>query len=217
MSDMNSNAERYKQTLSYRDNAAPYQCLSQPWFVNAAHPVYFPRYRCLIEPLICGEKVFGRIAADLENSQHSVDIITWGFDPGMVLVRGTTAEAGERYGDLLKRITSRLKNPVKVRLLVWHDDVVVQELMKNNPGYYGKRFPTIGSGMGDYYSEAHQAYNAEWYAQACANDIPNLQFHVRKVPHDLLGQSLSGEPVPTGFEAKTMAKGNCSAARQRMG
>jgi hypothetical protein len=34
-------------------------------------------------------------------------------------------------------------------LLVWHDVVVAHELMKNNPGYYGKRFPNIGCAVGD--------------------------------------------------------------------
>lgn len=202
MSGMNSNVDLYKQTLSYRDNDAPYQCLAQPWFVHVPYPVHPPRYRCFIEPLICGEAVFKKIARDLQKATHSVDIITWGFDPGMVLVRGKSAEDGIRYGDLLKKIASRKPNPVKVRLLVWHDSAVTQKLMKNNPGYYGRRFPYIGCAMGGYFSESHQAYNAEWYAQVCDDAIPNIHFHVRKVPIALLEKSLSGELAPTGFMAQ---------------
>ena len=201
MGDMNSNAGLYDQTLSYRDNDAPYQCLAQPWFVHVPYPVHHPRYRCFIEPLICGEEVFRKIAYDLEHAKHSVDIITWGFDPGMVLVRGKSAEDGVRYGDLLKKIASRESNPVKVRLLVWHDSVATQHIMRNNPGYYGNRFPNIGCGRGGYFSETHQAYNAEWYARVCDNEIPNINFHVRKVPLSLLKQSLAGEVAPTGYMA----------------
>ena len=206
MTDMNSNVGLYLQTLSYRDNAAPDVCLAQPWFVHVPYPVHYPRYRCCIEPLICGEEVFRKIAADLEKAEHSVDIITWGFDPGMVLVRGKSAEDGVRYGDLLKKIATRATNPVKVRLLVWHDGVISQTFMNNNPGYYGRRFPNIGGGAHGYFSESHQAYNAQWYAQVCDDALPNIHFHVREVPTALLEKSLAGEPPPSGWAAKGMAR-----------
>lgn len=207
MSSMNSNAKLYHQSSSYRDNGAPYVCLAQPWFVCVPHSVHPPRYRSSIEPLICGEEVFKRIAADLEKAQHSVDIITWGFDPGMVLVRGSSAEDGVRYGDLLKKIASRKADPVKVRLLVWHDDVVSQTIMKSNPGYYGRRFPNIGCETGGYYNEHHQAYNAEWYSEVCADAIPNIQFRVREVPLGVLATALAEEPAPSGWLAKAVARG----------
>ncbi|OEZ99927.1 phosphatidylserine/phosphatidylglycerophosphate/cardiolipin synthase family protein [Duganella sp. HH101] len=198
---MSINEHLYLQTLSYRHNAPPSQCLAPCWFVRVPNPVYYPRYRCSIEPLICGEEVFERIAKDLESARQSVDIITWGFDPGMVLVRGSTAEEGTRYGDLLKEIATRKKNPVRVRLLVWHDDVMSQELMKNIPGYYGKRLPSINCILTGYYSESHQAYSAEWFSQVCAGEIPNIQFHVRDVPTKFLDQSLSGESAPSNIMA----------------
>ena len=212
MSGMNSNVDLYKQTLSYRDNDAPYQCLAQPWFVHVPYPVHPPRYRCFIEPLICGEGVFKKIARDLQKATHSVDIITWGFDPGMVLVRGKSPEDGIRYGDLLKKIASRANNPVKVRLLVWHDDVASETLMKSNPGYYGRRFPNVGGTAHGYFSESHQAYNAEWYAQVCDDAIPNIHFHVREVPLAVLKTSLEGEPKPTGWVAKGMARATAAYA-----
>lgn len=193
---MNANASLYNKKLSYQSNAAPYQFLSQPWFVQVPKPVYYPRYRCSIEPLICGEDVFRRIATDIEKALDSVDIITWGFDPGMVLVRGDTAEEGERYGDLLKRISSREK-PVKVRLLVWHDDAAAHLQMKNNPGFYGRMFPSIdGIVVDSYYSEKHQAYNAEWYSKICSGEFPNIIFHVREVPSKYLSSALEGESSP---------------------
>lgn len=200
MSDMNSNAWLYKQTLSYRANAAPRQCLAQPWFVRVPYRIHPPRYRCLIEPLICGEDVFRKIAKDLDNARHSIDIITWGFDPGMVLVRGKSAEDGLRYGDLLKELAAR-NPPVKTRLLIWHDSIATQLVMRNNPGYYGGRFPHIGCGKSGYFSEFHQTYNAEWYAQVGAGKIPNIDIHVRSVPIQLVEKSLAGEMAPAGFMA----------------
>lgn len=205
MTGMNSNADLYTQVLSYRSNAAPIQCLAQPWFIRACTPVYYPRYGCSIEPLICGEEVFGRIAKDLQGAQHSVDIITWGFDPGMVLVRGETAESGVRIGDLLKNIATRGKNRVTVRLLVWHDDFVSHEMMKNNPGYYGTRFPGVDGLFSGYYSEAHQTYNEEWYAQVFAGKIPNIEIHVRDIPTALLEQSFKQEVGPPGLTAEVTA------------
>lgn len=196
MSGMNIGDYLYKTPLTYQCKSPPRQCLAQPWFARTPNPVYYPRYRCAIEPLICGEDVFRQVAKDVANARDSVDIITWGFDPGMVLVRGATAEDGMRYGDLLKQIATRKNNPVKVRLLVWHDDVAAHLQMKNNPGFFGTMFPSIDGLVTSYYSETHQAYNAEWYEQVCAGAIPNIHFHVREVPSKFLSAALEGETVP---------------------
>lgn len=201
MGSMDDNAKLYEQKLSYRRTGAPCQCLAQPWFIRAPHPVYYPRHGCHLEPLICGEKVFRRISEDLNAAQHTVDIITWGFDPGMVLVRGATAEAGMRYGDLLKQIATREKNPVMVRLLIWHDDAMAQKKMNDAPGYYGRLFPAFGSGENGYYSDAHQKYNAEWYEQVCSGAIPKVQLRVREVPHLHMVTALANETLPDGMVA----------------
>lgn len=196
-SAMDDNAKLYEQRLSYRRNAAPNQCLAQPWFVRLPKPVYYPRHGCSVEPLICGEEVFKRIAEDLRNAVDSVDIITWGFDPGMVLVRKETAQSGQRYGDLLIEIATRKKNPVKVRLLIWHDDLISQKIMNNTPGYYGPSLPTIGSnGEVGYYPEHHQSYSADWFAKVTGNVFDNIHLHVRHVSADFLKQSLEGEVLP---------------------
>jgi len=218
MGDMNDNYKLYDQKLSYRSNAAPCQCLAQPWFIQAPHPVYVPRHGNLLKPLICGEEVFKSISNDLNAAQHTVDIITWGFDPGMVLVRGATAEDGVRYGDLLKNIATRKNNPIKVRLLVWHDDAASQKKMNNAPGYYGRLFPGIGSADAGFYSEAHQAFNTEWYEQACSNSIPNLHFHVRAVPLVFMSRALIGETLPDGvvLGGKGLLAGMYPAHHQKM-
>ncbi|CAN7570468.1 phospholipase [Pseudoduganella sp. LjRoot289] len=198
---MNDNAKLYQQKLGYNRNIGPYQSLSLPWWVRTPQEVYGPRHGCELEPLICGEQVFLRVEQDIRNARHCVDIISWGFDPGMVLVRGAAAQAGQRVGDLLQEIAKRENHPVKVRIVIWHDDVAAQLLMKNVPGYYGLQFPAIGCCRTGYYSEDHQYYNAEWFDKACSNGLPNIEFRVRKVPVSFLKQSLSGEFSPGGAAA----------------
>ena len=214
MAGMNANAKLYDQSVPYSASEGPYQCLSLPWWVQTRHPTYYPRHRCDLEPLICGEAVFRKIEQDLKKAKHTVDIITWGFDPGMVLRRGATANIGQRYGDLLKEIATRKTDPVMVRLLVWHDDMVTEWLMKNNPGYYGTRFPAVGCANGGYYTEEHRNYNAEWFEQVYAEKIPNICLHVRAIPIELFPRCLYDEEVPTGAAARGTAR--CATHHQKM-
>ncbi|SFM09898.1 phosphatidylserine/phosphatidylglycerophosphate/cardiolipin synthase family protein [Variovorax sp. OV329] len=84
---------------------------------------------------ICGEEGFGAIAADLKDARQSVDLVCWGFDPGMELARkGGEWKRGQTYGELLHDLATRKDNPVKVRLLIWYSYVggLVQ---KHMPGY----------------------------------------------------------------------------------
>lgn len=190
---MEENEGLYTQKLCYNRATGPYQCLSLPWWVRTSkHKVYYPRHHCRIEPLICGEDVFSRIQKDLLAAQRSVDIITWGFDPGMVLVRGGTAEDGMRYGDLLKQIATRKENPVTVRLLLWHDNAASYAIQKNNPGLYGTRIPTIGAYAG-YFGETHDRYNREWFDEIIANKVPNIKLRTREVALTFRGPALAGE------------------------
>jgi phosphatidylserine/phosphatidylglycerophosphate/cardiolipin synthase-like enzyme len=190
---MEENEGLYTQKLCYNQAVGPYQCLSLPWWVRTSkHKTYLARHHCRIEPLICGEEVFERIQGDLLEARRTVDIITWGFDPGMVLIRGSGAEDGVRYGDLLKQIATRKDNPVTVRLLLWHDNLASYAIQKNNPGLYGNRIPTIGAYAG-YYGETHDRYNREWFAEIIANKVPNIVLHTREVALKFRGPALADE------------------------
>lgn len=106
---------------------------------SLSHPIH-PSGNAL-EFLIGGEAGFDRIAQDINAAQDSIDIICWGFDPGMALQREDPNTAkpmpaypwahGEPYGELLKR---KAQAGVKVRLLVWYDKVgsIKQQSL---PGY----------------------------------------------------------------------------------
>lgn len=207
MPGMNDNANLYEQSLTYNRHSGPYQFLALPWFIRAPHQVYYPRHRCIIEPLICGEKVFQKIADDIKTATRSVDIITWGFDPGMVLKRGTRAQDGQRYGDLLIEVATRKKDPVIVRLIVWHDDQASETMMKNIPGVYGPRFPAVGcTAETGFYSESHQRYNAEWFEKICKGRIPNICFHVRSMLPEFFPKSIRDEFIPPSISLLATAR-----------
>ena len=189
---MEENEGLYTQKLCYNRTLGPYQCLSLPWWIRTSKQTYLARHHCHLEPLICGEEVFERIHNDLLQAQHSVDIITWGFDPGMVLIRGERAEDGTRYGDLLKQIATRKENPVTVRLLLWHDNAASYAIQKNNPGLYGTRVPTIGAYAG-YFNETHDRYNRAWFDEIIAQKIPTIVLQTREVALKFRDPSLAGE------------------------
>lgn len=193
MGGMDQNKDLYVQDLSYESSSAPYQCLALPWWIRENTRVYFPRHRCKLEPLICGQKVFKSISDDIKNATRTVDIITWGFDPGMVLVRHGRAENGQRYGDLLKEVA---KKNVIVRILVWHDHIFGEIMQKNVAGYYGARLPSIGCWLNGFHSEHHQNYNAEWFEQAIAGKFDNIILHVRSMPPGVLIRAIADEAVP---------------------
>ena len=200
---MNENEKLYIQDLYYDSVSAPYGCLVLPWWVREKKEMYFPKHNCIVEPLICGERTFGRIAQDVRNAKRSVDIITWGFDPGMVLVRGAGAENGVRYGDILKKIARRKDSPVAVRIIVWHDDILSQSKMKNIPGYYGAQYPAVGCYLKkEYYSPEHQDYNANWFSDVKSGNAGAIEFHVRMIPIKYLNSCLLGESKLAGYKVK---------------
>ncbi|WP_371762649.1 phosphatidylserine/phosphatidylglycerophosphate/cardiolipin synthase family protein [Massilia sp.] len=102
------------------------------WFLEnrtATHPV---THNNELTIFICGEKAFEDIAKHIRTAKHSIDIICWGFDPGMEFVRtGSTWPRGETYGDLL---IAAGKRGVKVRLLVWYSSLVGGST-QNMPGH----------------------------------------------------------------------------------
>jgi phosphatidylserine/phosphatidylglycerophosphate/cardiolipin synthase-like enzyme len=210
---MNKNEGLYIQDLYYDSTSAPYGCLALPWWIREKKPVYWPRHNCLLEPLICGERVFSKLKDDIENAKHSVNIITWGFDPGMHLVRGKYGD-GVKYGDLLKSVATR-KPPVKVNLLVWHDDLLSQSKMKNIPGYYGAGHPAVGCYQKkEFYYQEHQEYNAQWFDDVNRNRSGEIEFRYRFVSFEFLKPSLAGEGMP--IDIMKIASASYATHHQKM-
>lgn len=110
------------------------------WFVedknkkgNATHPI---THNNKLTVHICGKDGFAAIAKDIAEAKESIELVCWGFDPGMELVRnGYTWPRAETYGDLL---IAAGKRGVRVRLLVWHS-FSGGKVQKHMPGHtHGK-------------------------------------------------------------------------------
>ena len=71
--------------------------LTLPWFVERTeyHPV-LTAYR----PLINGEETFREVHEAIEKATRSIDIICWGFQPSMFLIRDGLAPS---LGKLLEK------------------------------------------------------------------------------------------------------------------
>ncbi|MBT0963896.1 phospholipase D-like domain-containing protein [Denitromonas iodatirespirans] len=126
--------------------------LTMPWF--AENSKYPPRPTNLIEPLVNGERAFAAVHEAIANARTSIDIISWGFDPSMRLIR----PGGERLGDLLRRKADKfarndgtfLEPSVPVRILIWKN--AIANMGENNiigDGLIGSGGGTaLGSGVG---------------------------------------------------------------------
>ena len=127
----------HRQSTVYIDEISCKASATVQWLLEGAdedgtHPITAHN---VIKLFICGQESFAAIALDLERAVSNVDLVCWGFDPGMELVRNPGAwPRGETFGSLLRRIATRPKNPVKVRLLVWYS-AVGSAVMKNLPGF----------------------------------------------------------------------------------
>ncbi|WP_460885433.1 phospholipase D-like domain-containing protein [Pseudoduganella ginsengisoli] len=202
---MNKHAALYEQRSFYVRNGRPYQSLSLPWWVKSTERTYPVRHGNRLEPLICGEAVFRQVEIDLRNAQSSVDLISWGFDPGMVLTRSEVGD-GVRFGDLLIELATRKNNPVFIRLLIWHDDAASEFLMKNMPGYYGQSLSDMMSMSNGYYNKEHQKYNCEWFAKVISREFPKIHLATRLIASLTAIRSIKDEKVPENLSANVAKK-----------
>lgn len=179
-----------------------------------------------LQTFIGGEEGFRQIAADLDAARQSIDLVCWGFDPGMALVRAQSRPAhpwamGEPYGELLRR---KAAQGVLVRLLVWYSprgSAVQNSLV----GYVNPDEPMSGgvinvtsdemgavtsgmsSGIGGYahaparrpapsVAEQRQDYCTRWWREATAGMIPNLEVRCRDGVAGKVKASVGNEADP---------------------
>lgn len=141
-------------------------------------------YGNALQFFICGYEGFKEIEKDIRNAKSTVDIICWGFDPGMELVRtGKQWRRGQTYGELLDEITTRTKNPIRVRLLIWYDRLASTK-QNNMPGYTDAKHGPLGSPYGNH---ARHDYCVKWWqnnlplSQSTKRRNPNLQIVLRSI------------------------------------
>lgn len=173
--------------------------LPMPWFVRSAK--YQPRSGNVIQPLINGQRAFAAVHDAISKATKSIDIISWGFDPSMRLLRPD----GERIGSLLER---KAGAGVEVRLLVWktalanvgENNIIGDGLFGSGGGSgglgsgmestseggapnddpdgfngYGHVRSPSGSAAVRYGDPDAKAFNRDWFAKS----VPNLSFRTR--------------------------------------
>lgn len=171
---------------------------------------------------ICGQETFEKVAHDIQNAQHSIDIICWGLDPAMELTRNKADQwpRGDTWGDLLRGAAQgKFSNgkPVQVRILVWHDPIGTP-LVNNMPGYrkdapYELKAASrrgISAGVSPHGEVPPQAaptevrdrrevFNAHWYKDVVAGNIEGLSLRTRGGVHADVVASLKGEASSRGL------------------
>lgn len=86
---------------------------------NSKTSLYPPRNGNLFTPYFSGEEVFRAVHNSILKAKKTVDIIVWGFDPAMPLIRADGKwKVNSTYGNIL-RLAGQKK--VKVRLLLWYN------------------------------------------------------------------------------------------------
>lgn len=107
----------------------------------AAAPIH---HHNTLQTYICGEETFQAIAQDIRNAEESIDIVCWGFDPAMELVREARPwPRGDTWGDLLRlaaegKLDARKK--VQVRVLAWYDELADTLMPHDNLQGYATTF-----------------------------------------------------------------------------
>lgn len=185
------------------DEACRQATSSAQWLIERNKDVK-TYYGNSLEFFICGQEGFQDIATQLTAAKESVEIICWGFDPGMELVRsGRQWPRGTTYGDLLEQLAKR---GVKVRLLVWFN-AAGSVLQNNMPGYTDASAGPLGS---PYQSSKRQQYCMDWWSRylpygSGTSANPNLQVVLRDVS---IGDARAGladeKDKPSGLEIPTL-------------
>ncbi|WP_415754097.1 phospholipase D-like domain-containing protein [Pseudomonas leptonychotis] len=127
-----------KQALTLRPQTNKSANVTMDWFAQKA--LYPPRTGIEITPLINGEQAFAAVHDAIQSAEKSVEIISWGFDPGMRFKPGS-----DRIGELLD---IRGRHGVKVRTLIWKNLLAnFKENTTVGDGAFGSGGTAVGSGM----------------------------------------------------------------------
>ena len=133
----NSNNENIQQVTCTKAGAA---VLSSRWYLDNSN--YKQRNGNKLTPYFSGQEVFAAIAESIKKAEKSIDIICWGFDPAMPIVReGNNWEWKETdsYGHHLIE-AAKNNEEMKIRLLLWYTKSG-NGVMENAPGLRASCIP----------------------------------------------------------------------------
>jgi len=199
---------------------------SLQWFLekdSKTHPIHDNNH---LEFHICGQDAFSAIEKDIRAAVSSIDLVLWGFDPGMELVRkGNVWPRGTTYGDLL---TAKAREGVQVRLLVFYGHIPFLGCIPFwNPIATGTgNVPDIGKmsgipwpilptelGAPDTVGKSaaevmrlRQEYCSSWWHIALHGGFRNLEIRLRKAYPEAIQRNV-GKYLPGSVRTLTEAAG----------
>ncbi len=178
---------------------------SLQWFLEKDHKTHPIHNNNHLEFFMCGQEGFAAIEKDIRAATSSIDLVLWGFDPGMELVRsGKAWPRGTTYGDLL---TAKGREGVKVRLLLWFlGDVPIFNIIASNtknapdigpmsglPIPSGKRelrAPVPGDRETPWMLTDRANYCSDWWNKALHGAFVNVEVRLRKAhPEAIAGNA----------------------------
>lgn len=199
---------------------------SLQWFLekdSKTHPVHDNNH---LEFYICGQDAFAAIEKDIRAAVSSIDLVLWGFGPGIELVRtGGLWPRGTTYGDLL---TAKAREGVQVRLLVFYGHIPfvgcipfwnpVANSTGNVPdigkmsGIPWPSLPkelnvpdTIGKSASEV-MKLRQQYCSSWWDIALHGGFTNLEVRLRKTYDDAIAKNV-GRYLPGSVKTLTESAG----------
>jgi len=170
--------------------------------------------------LMCGEEGFGAIEKDIRAATSSIDLVLWGFDPGMALVRSaTTWPHGTTYGELL---VDKARQGVKVRLLLWWDSAAINKAAGNVPDFPLFWMPTSWSRKQQvqwpddpirndertnpaWVLQERHNFCRKWWEDALAGRFQNLEVRLRRGHPLAIGASLAKYLPDSGHDLSEKA------------
>jgi len=211
-------AEIQRPDVSHVDMIKRRATCTLQWFLEndvKTHPIHNNNH---LEFFMCGQEGFGAIEKDIRAATSSIDLVLWGFDPGMELTRsGNVWPRGTTYGDLL---TTKAREGVKVRMLIWY-------LGNVRGGLIAENCPDIGfttglplpsskheltapvptsSGPAPWSLTDRSNYCNEWWKIAIRGGFKNLEIRFRKVDQVKMDSNIA-KYLPGSVSSATQAIG----------
>jgi phosphatidylserine/phosphatidylglycerophosphate/cardiolipin synthase-like enzyme len=112
---------------------------TMPWFVSTGthYPMREPNQ---VEPQLTGAAVFSTMHQLINQAQSSIDILSWGIETHLPLIRnaGDTAEDHQK-NELASVLEAAAKRGVRVRILIWEMSLFEPNVMDPRDLWYRAR------------------------------------------------------------------------------
>ena len=146
--------------------------LSSRWYLCKSR--YEQRNGNKLTLYFSGQEVFAAIAKSIKEAKQSIDIVCWGFDPAMPIVRegdNWKWKEADSYGHHLTE-AANADADIEIRLLIWHTGVG-NWIQDNVVGVSGVSVKGRSVEANDY------AHN--WYKDIANNRYPNIKVVFRQI------------------------------------